>query len=765
MQDGNTNAELPAGSNLPAPRVTPIVRPMSQAENHALSLDLRSHEAAAETQDELDLISYWRILVKRKWVVFGTVVTIISIVALGTLLTTPIYRATSTLQIERDTIQVVKVEGMQQSEADWDGDFYQTQYELLRSRALAERVASQLNLAQTGEMDRLKVTSPWQKLAGMFQSEPDPEDAPSVVRDSAERKLALARSIQGGLVIEPVRNTRLVRVHFDSPDAEFSTRVSNAVTKAYIASNLERRFESSAYAKEYLEERLQELKVKLEDSERKLVEFAQKEQIVGVGGEATLTEQNLSSINSAWAKAREDRIRAESRWRQATAAQGTFLPADVLGTSIIQRLQENRAKLSADYQDKLRVYKPDFPSMQQLKAQIDEVERQITGEVTNIKGSIRAEYDAALEQETMLGSQLKGLKGEFLDLQNRSIQYNIYKREVDTNRQLYDGLLQRYKEIGIAGGVSTNNVSVVDSALNGFKFKPSLLRNLQLAVLVGLMLGVLLAFALEYFDDTIKTPEDLEKHLGLAVLGVIPRLKGLTPTMAIEDPRSAFAESYRSVRTALQFSTDSGAPSCLLVVSATPSEGKTTTAVMLARNFAQLGKRVLVIDGDLRNASLHKSLGLSNEMGLCNLLAGHAKPMDIIVPTDEPNLFAMTSGPLPPNPAELLAGSKMLSLLTVAVEKYDKVIIDGPPVLGLADAPILSNIAHATLLVVESSQTRVTVARNALKRLRAARAYVVGALLTKYDAKAVGQGYGYGDYSYYSYGGTDTDNKAKLTKQ
>lgn len=763
MQDGNADAELPAGSNLPAPRATPIARSMSPAESHALSLDIRSQEAAAEAQDEFDLLNYWRILVKRKWAVFSTVMAIMAVVAVGTLLTTPIYRATATLQIERDTIQVVKVEGMQQSESDWDGDFYQTQYELLRSRALAERVASQLNLSKTGELERLKVTSAWQKLMSMFQSAPEPEDAPPVVADSAERKLALARAIQGGLVIDPVRNTRLVRVHFDSPDADFSTRVTNAVTKAFIDNNLERRFESSSYAKQYLEDRLQELKLKLEDSERKLVSFAQKEQIVGVGGEATLTEQNLSSINTAWAKAREDRIRAESRWRQAQTAQGTSLPAEVLGTSIIQRLQENRARVSADYQDKLRIYKPDFPSMLQLKAQIDEIDKQIIGEVANIKGSIQAEYNAAQEQESMLAAQLGGLKGEFLDLQNRSIQYNIYKREVDTNRQLYDGLLQRYKEIGIAGGVSTNNVSVVDSALNGYKFKPNLFRNMQLALLVGLMLGVVLALALEYLDDTIKTPEDLEKHLGLAVLGVIPKLKGITPTIAIQDPRSAFAESYRSVRTALQFSTDAGAPSCLLVVSATPSEGKTTTAVMLARNFAQLGKRVLVIDGDLRNASLHKALGLGNEMGLCNLLAGHAKPMDVIVPTDEPNLFAMTSGPLPPNPAELLAGSKMLSLLTVAVEKYDKVIIDGPPVLGLADAPILSNIANATLLVVESSQTRVAIARNALKRLRAARAYVVGALLTKYDSAATGQGYGYGDYSYYSYGGGDS--KGKLTKQ
>ena len=428
--------------------------------------------------------------------------------------------------------------------------------------------------------------------------------------------------------------------------------------------------------------------------------------------------------------------------------------ASVLESPIIQTLQGTRAQLQADYQDKLSVYKPAFPEMQQLKAQIEELDKQINAEVANIKASIRAGYQAALQQETLLKDQVNTLKDEVLDLQSRSIQYNILKREVDTNRQQYDALLQRYKDVGIAGGVGTNNISIVDRAeVPVGKHKPRLALNLAVGLLLGLFGGVLLAFVFEHLDDTLKSPEDVEKQLGMSVLGVIPLLKApMTPTRALEDPRSAFAEAYRSVRTALQFSTDTGVPRCLLVTSATPAEGKSTTALTLAKNFAQLGKRVLIIDADLRNPSLHRTLGKNNELGLSNYLAGASKATEVIQATETPGLMYMPTGPLPPNPAELLMGPKMVSLVSIASEKFDQVIIDGPPVMGLADAPILANLAHGTLLVVEAGETRIGVAKNALKRLYAARAHVIGALLTKFSAKHAGYGYGYGGYNYYSYG-------------
>ena len=678
----------------------------------------------------------------------------------GTLLMTPIYRATTSLQIGRDTIKVVDVEGVSPVEGGAGADFYQTQYELLKSRALAQRVASQLALAEGETLEQLSPPSPWAALRGLFTGGGDEGDEQTEA-ELASRDSAATTFIMRGLTIEPVRNSRLVRVHFDSPDPAFSQRAANALAEAYIASNLERRFDSSAYAKTYLEDRLQELRLKLEDSERELVAFAQKEQIVGSGdSNGNLSEQDLGSLNAALSQARQDRIKAEARWRQAQASRGTVLLGEIGEASIIKGLQETRGKLMADYQDKLRLYKPGFPLMQQLKGQIDEVERQIAAEVGNIKAAIQAEFLAAQEQERLLSEQMSLVKNDVLDLQSRSIQYNILKREVDTNRELYDGLLQRYKEIGVAAGVSNNNISVVDLAQNGYKFKPSLTRNLALGLLAGLMLGVLLALAFEYLDDTLKAPEDVEKQLGLSVLGVIPLLKApMTPAKALEDPRSAFAESYRSVRTALQFATDTGVPRSLLITSSTPSEGKSTTALTLARNFAQLGKRVLIIDADLRNPSLHRTLGVDNSAGLSNYLAGAVKATEVIHATDTPGLMYMSTGPLPPNPAELLMGPKMLSLISIAREKFDQLIIDGPPVMGLADAPILGNLANGTLLVVEAGETRITVARNALKRLLAARAHVVGGLLTKFSSKHAGYGYGYGAYNYYSYGGQDEQKK------
>jgi polysaccharide biosynthesis transport protein len=721
----------------------------------AISLNLRGPEPDANDSD-MDLRAYWRILLKRRWTVLGVWLIVLVTVLVGTLLTTPIYRSSAILQIERDTIKVLDVGAMTPIEGSGDRDFYQTQYELLKSRSLAERAVSQMGLVASGELERLRPRGTWQRITGLFGG--GERSAPIASTAGAEAKLAsddyrqraTVNMFREGLSIEPVRNSRLVRINFDSPDRGFSQRAANAVAQAFISSNLEHRFDSSSYAKGYLEERLQEFRLKLEESERNLVAFAQREQLVSIGEQSTsLSEQTLASLNAALDKAREERIRTESRWRQAQASRGMVLYADAGGNSIIQTLQESRGKLMAEYQDKLRMYKPDYPLMLQLKGQIGEIDRQIVDEIANIKSSIRADYLGAQDQERLLKEQMVSVKTEVLDLQNRSIQYNIYKREVDTNRQLYDGLLQRYKEVGVAGGVTSNNVSVVDLAIIGGRFKPSMKNNIVIGALIGLLFGIMLALAFEYLDDTLKAPEDIERHLNVPVLGVIPMLKKTTPQEAWLDQRSAFSEAYRSVRTALQFSTADGSPKSLLVTSATPSEGKSTTALALARNLAQMGTRVLLIDADLRNPTMHKTLGVENTRGLSNLLAGSVRPNDVIMTTSDRGLMVMTSGPLPPNPAELLAGSKMLSLLTVAGVKFDRIIIDGPPVLGLADAPILANVARATLLVVEAGETRVSVARNAIKRLQAAKAFVVGGILTKFESRQ--SSYGYGDYNYYSY--------------
>jgi capsular exopolysaccharide synthesis family protein len=760
----------PNGDQLPLPSDAGAARPLVIARNgpQALSIDLRGSDAR-EQDDEIDLLAYWQILVKRRWLVLSTLAMVLVIVFVNTLLTTPIYRATALLQIDANSVRVFQVEGLNQDAAayDYNGEFLQTQMELLKSRALAQRVVVDMGLAESGELDRLWPPSPWTKIAQLLRGGERPSTgAKSTGAGKGGASVdALAGSFQGGVSVEPVENSRLIRVNYDSPDAKFSQRAANAVAQAFMASNIERRFDSASYAKSYLEDRLQELKLKLEDSERKLVDFAQKEQIVQSGGEnvGSLSQQNLGSINTALAEVQRARIRAEARWRQAQALHGPALESAAGDSPVLGALRESRARLGAEYQDKLRLYKPAYPAMQQLKGQMDEVDRQIAAEEASLRSGLQAEYQAALAQEKMLSEQIAGLKGEVLDLQGRSIQYNILQRDVETNRQLYDGLLQRYKEIGVAGGVSANNISVVDPAQPGYRFAPSMRRNLSLAALFGALLGILLALAFEYFDDTFKRPDEIETQLGLAVLGAIPRLKPpMTPARAMEDVRSPFAEAYRSLRTALQFSTDHGVPRSLLITSAVPSEGKSTTALALARFYAQLGKRVLIVDCDLRNPTLHRALGVDNGQGLSNYLAGAIKPTDVVRSTEVPGLMYMPTGPLPPNPAELLMGPKMVSLLTIAAEKFDLLIMDGPPVMGLADAPILSNMAQGTLLVVRAGQTRIAVVKNALKRLAAARAHVVGGLLTQFQTEHAGYGYGYGDYGYYSYGGEDT---RKLTRQ
>ena len=774
MQQSYSNDDEDRQDNLPARSEERKVSALtiSRPGQQALSLDVLTGRDTEAGEEEINFLDYWRILVKRKWTVLATLAMVLVIGLVNTLLTTPIYRSTAVMQLERTSLQVVQEGTVNAPNEYGQGDeFQRTQIELLRSRALAERVASKLGLAESGELERLWPSSTFDIVKRLVRGGAPAAPAPAAAKAAStgpgaqDRVAQAAAMFRQGLSVEPVNGSQLVKVNYDSPDPAFSQKAANAIAESFEAQNLERKFDSNSYAKGYLEDRLAELKTKLEDSEKKLVEFAQKENIVSAGDEAggNLTTANLASLNAAYAKAKEDRIRAEARWRQSAGLRGGGLTSSSTGSSapMIQTLQESRAKLQMDYQDKLRLYKPDYPIMQQLKGQIDEVGKQIAAEEGNIRSGIQAEYQSALQQEQMLAKQLDTQKADVLDLQNRSIQYNIFKREVDTNRQLYEALLQRYKEIGVAGGVSANNISLVDRAQPGTKFSPNMQRNLMLSAVLGLLLGALLALAFEYLDDTIKRPEDIEKLLGVPLLGAIPLVKPpLTPSQALQDVRSAFSESYRSLRTALQFSTDQGAPKTLLVTSATPSEGKSTTAFVLGQYYAQLGKRILIIDCDLRNPSLHRTVGVTNDLGLSNYLAGAAKPTDLIKSTEIDGLMYMPTGPLPPNPAELLMGSKMVSLLTVAAERFDMLILDGPPVMGLADAPILANLAKGTLLVVQAGGTRIAVAKNAIKRLQVARAHIVGGLLTHYSPEQAGQSYQYGGY-YYSYG----DQQPKLLER
>lgn len=718
-----------------------------------------------DESQRLQLAAIWGAVLKHKWVIVGSVVGCLLLGVAATLLMQPLYTSQTLLQIDREASKVLNVEGLMPAEALTGDEFLTTQVGLLKSETLARRVVQSLNLGQDPAFLRMA----GQDLPEQRRQEKDADRAKSAASLESELTQALMRNTS----VTQQRGSRLVSIAFTSPDPALSARVTNALAANFVTTSLERRFEASSYARTFLEERLRQVKQKLEETEKELVAYAARQQIINVATESgsgptadgatqSLTASNLSALNSALTAAKAERIKAEQRWRQAQSTPVLSL-LEVLGDPTVQRLRQDRATLAGAYQQKLKIYAPDFPEMQQLQAQIDEIDRQINAVANANLSSIRSQYEIALKQERSFADQVEKLKGSFMDLRERNIQYTILQREVDTNRTLYEGLLQRYKEVGVAGGLGSNNISIVDRALAPDRpSSPKPLINLAIALLLGLGLGAGVTVLLELLDESIRTPDDVVAKLGLTLVGAIPELeKGATPMNALADPRSAFTEAYSSARTSLQFSTSEGMPHNLLVTSSRPSEGKSTTALALARSFAHLGLRVLLVDSDLRNPSLHRLLSLNNSVGLSNFLTG--EDLDAVMQTTgEPAMAVVPCGPLPPNPAELLAGARFPQLLEEAKARFDLLVIDGPPVIGLADAPILASRAAATVLVVEAGGARRSVVRIATKRLLQARARLLGALLTKFDAKSSSYGYGYG-YSYaysYEYGQKRLDKDA-----
>jgi polysaccharide biosynthesis transport protein len=549
-------------------------------------------------------------------------------------------------------------------------------------------------------------------------------------------------------------------------DPTLASRVANTWAQTYISTNLERRFEASSYAKTFLEQQLAKTKEKLEQSELQLNDYTRQKQIVNVDEKTNLTAQNLQEFTAALAKAEQERIKSEATYEETR--RNLANSKELIDSKTLSVFRESKAKLESEYQELLKTYKPGFPKMQALQSQIDDFERKIQAETIAIKasieGSARATFEAARTQENQLRARADAAKRNVLAQQDQGFRYNILKREVDTNREIYNGLLQRLKEVGIAGGVGTNNVSIVDKAdVPLFPYKPDLRRNAFIGLLLGLMAGLALAFLLEYLDDSIKFPDEVERFTGLALLGVIPMVNVTrnTPREQLAgDPRSALAEAYRSLRTALQFSTARGAPRTIVVTSCTKNEGKSTTSFATALALAQLGKRVLLVDGDMRNPSIHKMFGGDHAIGLSNLLSSEADPIAVTRRTEFQSLYYISSGPLPPNPAELLSGGQLAKLLAPDFTAFDHIVVDAPPIMGIADAVILCKHVDAALFVVECASTRKTSIRNALRRLHQAGTHPLGAVLTKLPSSASLYGY---DASYYYYG-NDAKQAAKLSQ-
>jgi capsular exopolysaccharide synthesis family protein len=713
--------------------------------------------AYEEPKSSLDLLRYWGLFLKHRWLVSAVMAIALSLGLGITFLSTPTYVASTTIQIDQEAAAVVERRDEARDVASISAaQFYQTEYQLLKSRSLAERVVADLDLANQPAFLGTSVVSPWTKLRQIFFGR---GTAPTV--DLGARKGDAIGRVQGGLSVQPIPNSSLVRLSFEGPSPSWAQKIVNACAQAFIKTNLERRFDATAYARNFLQDQLAQTKLKLEESERDLMAYAQKEQIVHLDKQQPpLATADLLAVNNQLAQVRAERIKNEQLWQQAQNTDGLGLP-QIISDPSIQALRTKRTDLEITYEDKLGTFKPDFPDMLKLKAQMAEIDRQIAAAVAVVKQSIKARYDASTQQEALLVKQLGDNTNKVLDVQGRDIEYTILQREVDTDQTLYNALLQRFKDVGVDGGVGTNNVSIVDAAeAPGAKASPSLKKNLEFAIILGLISAAGAVYLLELLDDSFKTPEELEEALQIPVLGLTPLLKAVNLDEALGDPKSHLSESFRSVRTALQFSTDHGAPKSLLITSSHPGEGKSTTSLALARNFAQLSLRVLLIDADLRKPSMHKLLECDNSVGLSNYLSGGDVSAGVFRRTATPGLMFMASGPLPPNPAELLSSSKLLSLLTFAHQRFDLIILDGPPVVGLADALLLASVAAGTLMIVGACDTPRNVVKRAVNRLHFARARMIGTMLSKFDAQKVGfeygygygYGYGYSNEYYYSYG-------------
>jgi capsular exopolysaccharide synthesis family protein len=693
-----------------------------------------------------------RIAFRWRYVIIAAVVGCFLCGIIGTLLMTPQYTASTTIAIAREASNVTDIQGVERETSAADQEFYQTQYGLLQSRSLSERVANRLRLVDDpafyARFGYASEHPAYRQVNGRY-----------LAQGRTARVRAAGEILLANVTIKPTRFSRLVTIAFTSRDAGFSARVANAWADNFIQSNLERKVQATSYGRDLLQRQLALQKERLDESQRQLVNYASAEQIINLpaqsnngstSSERSLVAENLATLNAALSQATAERIQAQARFQQAGGAGAS---AEALQNSTISSLRQRRAELAADYQRLMVQFEPGYPAAQAIKSQIDQLDRSITREETRVSGSLQADFRQAQERERALTGKVNELKQSYLDLRRRSIQYNIYQQEVDTNRALYDGLLQRFKEIGVAGGVGVNNTSVVDTAdVPQSPSSPRLLINLLISLLAGLGLGALLAFALEQMDEAIADPAEFERLFGVALLGTVPKVEDSTPKQALLDPRSDLFDAYLAVKTSLAFTTEHGVPRSLMVTSTQPGEGKSTTSLALAATLMRAQRKVILVDGDMRSPSVHLLGGVSHERGLSNFLAGEDDIASLTFSMEDLGITAMSAGPIPPNAAELLAGNRLSLLIDRLLREYDHVVIDSPPVMGLADAPLIASRVEGAVWVTEAQGARSALVKTALRRLAGVNARIFGGVLTKFDARKAHYGYGYG-YNYgYDYG-------------
>jgi succinoglycan biosynthesis transport protein ExoP len=707
-----------------------------------------------------DLREYLHILLKRKWWVIGTFLTIFLATGLYTFLRTPIFRTATTLQITQDNpgTQVTADDKMPKFfETESLEKFQLTQYKILHSWSLGQRVVRSLNLLEHPIFKSIR--------------EKNPNKSKDELEDAAVTRLLT------GLTVTPIKNTYLVEVSFESPDKLLAQKVVNAVADEYMYLSIDRRNESFALVRRWLDSQLKDMAAKVQEAQKKLYKFGQKTDIYTTEDKDNVVVQKFIDLSGLLTKAQADKMAKEAQYKQVTE-RGPNAPL-IVNNPLVAGLRQQVVAQQAKVSSMQKVFRGGHPELQAEKANLAELQSRLQGEVQRLQESIKADFEAASRTENLLNESFSAQKGQMVKLQENLTDYQILKRDAQTNEQLYQALLARVKEANIAGTMVPANVAVIDSALLPTRpFKPKTVRDLALATVLGLALGIGLAFTIEYLDDSIKSLDDLERACNLPALGLLPQLGGSkriifprlgksnasavqrylprlprhsrekagpgnTDLIVVRDPKSPISEAIRHIYSSLMLSTSGKPPCAIMVTSPNPGEGKTTLVSNLAISCAQNERRVLLIDCDLRRPRLNKIFHLEPLPGLSTYLTGNAGLEEILQPTSFPNLTVITAGAQPPSPSNLLNSAVFKELLTELRQRFHHVIIDTPPVLGFADARFISLLVDGVLLVTKCHSTNKGAGRMAYQLL--SQAPILGAVLN--SVGIYGQGYG----NYYVY--------------
>jgi len=712
---------------------------------------------------ESALGEYFRVLVKRKWTVLACLLTIFSVVAIASLKMTPIYEASGSIAINKPDSGLVNFSNSPTFNVDaFDPTELETEVKILQSDLLALQVVKELGLDRRPEFGGKQPTLP-----SALDLAPDPLQA------DAGRTSALISGFRANLKVTLAPNTHIVEVHFRSPDKDLAANVVNTLMSTYTENNFKSRFDSTMQASDWLSKQLVDLQIKVETSQEKLVRYQKEHEILGIDEKQNITTAKLDELNKALTTAESERMDKESVYRLVQSGDTDTLVSaatavDASGTGnqsasgLLESLRSKEADVKIQAAELSTQFGPSYPKVAQLNGQLKEIDAQILLETKKVAGKIRGQYMAAVQRENMLHDALEKQKQEANKLNESAIQYSILKRDLESYRSLYEGLMEKMKQAGVSAGLKSNNFRIVDVArVPTYPIEPNIPRNLTFAFMLGLTSGVGLAFLLEGLDNTVRTTEQAQMISGFAPLGMIPmgsrnaregassnRLVIASSKEAVElitqvRPQSQMAESYRALRTSLLLSNLGSHPKVIMITSALPQEGKTTTSINCAVVLAQKGVRVLLIDADLRRPSIHKTLGMGPRSGLSNVLTGSATLQQAITRSPIlPNLSVLPAGTPPPNPAELLASTNMRDVLEELRGQYDHIVVDTPPTLSVTDAVVLSPRADAIVLVIRCGQTTKQALRRSRDILMQVNAKVSGVLLNAVDLSSP-------DYYYY----------------